>query len=210
VIRINLIPPEILQARKDEARWKWVWLGGGFAALAVAIFWAAIYLQLGAATTDVELVQQEVTALRAQTGRFAEFQRQEDELVVRKQAVDAAMKGKIDWSELLYELGLVLPRDVYLTTFTGVDNSAGGTTSGSVVTLAGQAVFDPDEVPANGYKSIAKMLVRLTELEKLDSVWLTSATLGPGTDTEAPMYQWSVNARITPKTDASTGAPSGQ
>ena len=160
MIRINLIPPEILQSRKDERRWKWVWLAGGIAALAVAVFSQA-----------------------------------EEQLGARQDAVDAAIKGRIDWSEMLYELGLVLPSDVYLTTFTGVDNAG----SGSVVTMAGQAVYDPDDVPANGYKSIAKMLVRLTELKELNSVWLTSATLGTGTDTAAPMYQWAVNASITPQ-----------
>jgi len=199
VIRINLIPPEILQSRKDEQRWKWVWLAGGIAALAVALFWATTYLQLSSATSDVASIQQDVATMQAQTSRFAVFEQKEAELKVRQDAVDTASKGRIDWSQLLYELGLVLPRDVYLTTFTGVDNAGGGTATDSVVTLAGQAVYDPDEVPANGYKSIAKMLVRLTEMSELDSVWLTSATLGAGSDTQAPMYQWAVNARITPQ-----------
>jgi Tfp pilus assembly protein PilN len=199
VIRINLIPPEILQSRKDEQRWKWVWLAGGIAALAVALFWATTYLQLSSATSDVAAIQQDVATAQAQTSRFAVFEQKEAELKVRQDAVGTASKGRIDWSQLLYELGLVLPRDVYLTTFTGVDNAGGSTAADSVVTLAGQAVYDPDEVPANGYKSIAKMLVRLTEMSELDSVWLTSSTLGTGTDTEAPMYQWAVNARITPQ-----------
>ena len=199
MIRINLIPPEILQSRKDEQRWKWVWLAGGIAALAVALFWATTYLQLSSATSDVASIQQDVATMQAQTSRFAVFEQKEAELKVRQDAVDTASKGRIDWSQLLYELGLVLPRDVYLTTFTGVDNAGGGTAADSVITLAGKAVYDPDEVPANGYKSIAKMLVRLTELSELDSVWLTSSTLGTGSDTEAPMYDWAVNARITPQ-----------
>jgi Tfp pilus assembly protein PilN len=199
VIRINLIPPEILQSRRDEQRWKWVWLAGGIAALAVALFWAATYLQLQTATSDVAGIQQDVATAQALTSRFAVFEQKEAELKVRQDAVDTATKGRIDWSQMLYELGLVLPRDVYLTTFTGVDNSGGGASAASVITLAGQAVYDPDEVPANGYKSIAKMLVRLTEMSELDSVWLTSATLGAGSDTLAPMYQWAVNARITPQ-----------
>ena len=199
MIRINLIPPEILQSRKDEQRWKWVWLAGGIAALAVALFWATTYLQLSSATSDVAAIQQDVANAQAQTSRFAVFEQKEAELKVRQDAGGTASKGRIDWSQLLYELGLVLPRDVYLTTFTGVDNAGGSTAADSVVTLAGQAVYDPDEVPANGYKSIAKMLVRLTEMSELDSVWLTSSTLGTGTDTEAPMYQWAVNARITPQ-----------
>jgi Tfp pilus assembly protein PilN len=198
MIRINLIPPEILQARRDERRWKWVWLAGGFAALAVVLVWAILYLQVATATSDLASVRDQVKAKQALTTKFAVFQQKETDLLLRRESVAAATKGKIEWAELLYELGLVLPRDVYVTTFTGVDNSNGTSATGSVITLAGKAAYDPDEVPENGYKSIARMLVRLTELEKLDSVWLTSANQAGGTDTAAPMYDWAVNARITP------------
>lgn len=204
MIRINLIPPEILASRRDERRWKWVWLFGGLLAVVIALFWAVIFLQVNAATSDVASVQQEAAALTAQASRFDVFQRTEADLSVRKDAVNAAIAGRIDWSQLLFELGLVLPRDIYLTTFTGVDNGA----SDSVVTLAGQALFDPKRAPALGYKSIAKMLVRLTELKQLDSVWLTSASIGTGTETEAPKYTWAVNARITP--GSAQTAPVGQ
>jgi Tfp pilus assembly protein PilN len=204
VIRINLIPPEILASRRDESRWKWVWLSGGIIALVVALAWSVMYLQVAASTSDVASIQQQAATKVAETSRFNVFQQKEADLQVRQSAVDTAIAGKIDWSEMLYELGLVLPKDVYLTTFTGVDNGS----TGSVVTLAGQARFDPETAPAVGYKSIAKMLVRLTELTQLDSVWLTSASLGTGTDTQAPMYTWSVNANITPV--ATQTASSGQ
>jgi Tfp pilus assembly protein PilN len=204
VIRINLIPPEILASRRDERRWKWVWLFGGLLSVAIAMFWAIIFLQVNAATSDVASIQQEAATLTASASRFDVFQRTEADLSVRKDAVNAAIAGRIDWSKVLFELGLVLPRDIYLTTFTGVDNG----TSDSVVTLAGQALFDPKRAPALGYKSIAKMLVRLTEMNELDSVWLTSASIGTGTETEAPKYTWAVNARITP--GAARTAPVGQ
>jgi Tfp pilus assembly protein PilN len=205
VIRINLIPPEILATRRDERRWKWVWLAGGLIAAGIALFWATTYLQVSAANSEVASIQQEATSLQGQTARFSVFQRNEADLNVRKAAVTAAMAGRIDWSRMLFELGLVLPNDIYLTTFTGVDSGSG---SGSVVTLAGQAIYNPAKAPAVGYKSIAKMLVRLTEMSQLDSVWLTSATLGAGTTEQAPTYQWAVNARITP--DSALVTPSGQ
>jgi hypothetical protein len=196
VIRINLIPPEILQSRKDEARWKWVWLGGGVLALLLAMFWGVMFLQVVSSTQDVASVQQQASSLQAQTSRFQIFQNKESELVVRKAAVAAATKGRVDWARMLNELGLVLPTDVYLTSFTGIDNAVGG--GDSVVTMAGQGVDEPDDSPNNGYKSIAKMLVRLTDMQQIDSVWLTNMSLGEGSTTEAPMITWAVNARITP------------
>ena len=201
MIRINLIPPEILQNRRDESRWKWVWLGGGILALVVAMFWGFMFLQVMSSTQDVAAAQQDAANLQAQTSRFQIFQQKEADLNVRQAAVDAAKKNRIDWTRMLNELGLVLPTDVYLTTFTGTDN---GDTGDSIVTMAGEGVDEPDDSPNNGYKSVAKMLVRLADLRQLDSVWLTSMSLGGGSDTEAPMITWAVNARITPGVTAST------
>jgi Tfp pilus assembly protein PilN len=204
MIRINLIPPEILQNRKDETRWKWLWLGGGVLALVLAMFWGIMFLQVITSTADVASVQQQAATLQAQSSRFRVFQQQEADLRTRQAAVAAAMRGRIDWARLLNELGLVLPTDVYLTNLTGVDNSTGGASGDSVVTLAGQAVDEPDDVPENGYKSVAKMLVRLADLQQLDSVWLTNTFTGGGSPTEAPMITWAVNARITPSSPSSS------
>jgi Tfp pilus assembly protein PilN len=143
-------------------------------------------------------VQQQAATLQSQTSRFQIFQAKEADLNARTSAVDAATTGRIDWARMLDELGLVLPTDVYLTSFTGTD--AGSGASGSAVTLAGQAVDEPDDTPDHGYKSIATMLVRLADMRQLDSVWLTNMSLGQGTESAAPMITWSANARVTPST----------
>lgn len=210
MIRINLIPPEILQARRDERRWKWVWLGGGILALVIALLWAVTYLQVKTATDDVASTQQQAASVQAEAARFDVFQQEETDLDTRKASVAAAEAGRIDWSSVLYDVSLVMPTDIYLTTFTGADNSAGGTSGNSVVTLAGQAYYDPTVAPLNGYKSIAKMLVRLADLPELSSVWLTSATLGTASSTASstvePMYTWAVNANVTSVTTQTASA----
>jgi len=90
-------------------------------------------------------------------------------------------------------------------TFTG---AGGGGQADSIVTLAGQAIDEPEDSPNNGYKSIAKLLVRLTELEQLDSVWLSSTSVDTalGTDGTAPMITWAVSARLTPSTTPTSSA----
>jgi Tfp pilus assembly protein PilN len=123
MIRINLLPPEIMVARRDEHRWKWVWLAGGLMAVVVAIVWGIVFLQVASSRADVASIQQQAAMLRAQTTRFDVFQRKEDTLRVRKDAVAAATAGRIDWARMLFELGLVLPDDIYLTVFTGSDGA---------------------------------------------------------------------------------------
>lgn len=193
MIRINLIPPEILQARKDEALFKWVWLGGAIVSVVLVIFWGFMFLQVMAATTDVVSIQQQASQLQAETSRFSIFQQKEAELNLRRGAVAAATEGRIDWARMLNELGLVLPDDVYLTSLTGSDNATGD----SIITMAGKAMDEADDAPDNGYKSIAKLLVRIADMQQLDSVWLTNMAKEADTDTQVGMLTWSVNAKIS-------------
>ena len=199
MIRINLIPPEILQNRKDERRWKWLTLAGGVIAAVLVLFWAFMALQVTASTAEVDSVVQRATQLETQAQAFQIFQRTEADLNVRKSAVVAAKTGAVDWARMLYELGLVLPKDIYLTAFTGTD---AGTGANSTVNLTGQAVDKVSDSPDNGYKSVAKMLVRLADLDQLDSVWLSNTSVAAATGDTAPMIGWTVSARITPGSSA--------
>jgi len=205
VIRINLIPPEILQNRRDERRWKWMALAGGIIAAVLVMFWAFMALQVTASVAEVDSIVAEATALESQAAQFQVFKQTEADLGVRKSAVVAAKAGEVDWARMLYELGLVLPKDIYLTSFTGSDAGAGGK---STISIAGQALDKIEDAPDNGYKSVAKMLVRLADLSQLDSVWLSSTSvpaLATGA-TIAPMISWTVNANISADATASPSA----
>jgi Tfp pilus assembly protein PilN len=204
VIRINLIPPEILQNRRDERLWKWMALAGGVIVAVLVLFWAFMALQVTASTAEVDSVVTQATQLETQAQEFQVFQKTEADLNVRKGAVVAAKAGAVDWARMLYEVGLVLPKDIYLTAFTGTDAGTGGD---SIVNLTGQAVDKVSDSPDNGYKSVAKMLVRLADLDQLDSVWLSNTSLAASTGSStAPMIGWTVSARITPGSSAAPTA----
>ena len=203
MIRINLIPPEILQNRKDERRWKWMALAGGIVAAVLVMFWAFMALQVTASSAEVDSIVAEATALESQAAQFQVFQKTEADLTVRKNAVAAAKAGEVDWARMLYELGLVLPKDIYLTSFTGADGGVGGASS---VNLVGEAVDKLSDSPDNGYKSVAKMLVRLADLDQLDSVWLSSTSVPEVTGDTAPMITWTVSTRISADATATPSA----
>ena len=194
MIRINLIPPETLQRRVNERRWKFMTLAGGVIVAVLVMFWAFMGLQVAASTAELDSVQQQATSLETQAAQFQVFQKVESDLAVRQDAVVSAKAGAVDWARMLYELGLVLPKDIYLTAFTGTD----GGTGGSTVSLAGQAVDKYNDSPDNGYKSVAKMLVRLADLDQLDSVWLSNTSVGAAAVSgPAPMIGWTVSAKIS-------------
>ena len=200
MIRINLIPPEILQNRRDERLWKWMALAGGVIAAVLVLFWAFMALQVTASTAEVESVVTQATQLETQAQEFQVFQKTEADLNMRKNAVVAAKAGAVDWARMLYEIGLVLPKDIYLTAFTGTDAGASGN---SVVNLTGQAVDKVSDSPDNGYKSVATMLVRLADLDQLDFVWLSNTSIAAAASSgTAPMIGWTVSTRITPGSSA--------
>jgi Tfp pilus assembly protein PilN len=167
------------------------------------MFWAFMALQVTASAAEVDSIVQEVSGLEAQAAQFQVFQRTEADLKVRKDATIAAKAGAVEWARMLYELGLVLPRDTYLTAFTGTDASLGAAAN---VSLTGQAVDKLDDSPDNGYKSIAKMLVRLADLDQLDSVWLSTTSVEELEADTAPMIDWTASARITPSVTATPSA----
>lgn len=177
MIRINLLPPEITQKRKDERRWRWVALGAILTfALVFAVF-ALAQLLVGAKQAEVASIEQEAEGLQQEADRFQVFQVKETDLETRRGIAEMAIAGRLDWSGLCSEVALVLPTDIYLMRLSGVEPTrdlAGVVTPGSLA-LDGRAIDYPFDVPDLGYKSVAKLLVRLSELPDVQAVWLTSS-----------------------------------
>jgi Tfp pilus assembly protein PilN len=215
VIRINLLPPEVIQKRKDESRWKWVVLAAVVLLAALAGFYMVMLIQVASKQGEVAAVAQQAQTLQAQTERFRIFQQKESDLTARKSIVETAEMGRVDWARMFNELSLVLPSDVYLTSLTAAEPDAGG-----AVQMVGKAVDESDNSFGLGFKPVAKMMVRLTELAQLDNVWLTNAsrvTASSGVTTatgaldlsvQPNLVDWTVTALVTKEgTPTAAGAP---
>ena len=188
---INLLPPEILQKRKAESR-RLVFLAIGLTVIAVfGLMWAFLALFVGIKTGEVASAQQQAASLRAQAESFKVFEDRAADLAAREAGADKALAGRISWSRLMGDLSLVLPPDLWLSTFDGVqrmDNAgasapAAGSTARAVpaatLTLGGYSLNEPVDKANGGFKSIAQLLVRLNDLDQLNDVWLTDAEKKP-------------------------------
>ncbi|MDO8964716.1 MAG: hypothetical protein Q7W30_09530 [Coriobacteriia bacterium] len=203
MIRINLLPPEIIQKRKDEARWKWVILGGVIAFGVVFLGYAFMFLQVQLKRTDVDIAKQEAARLQNETSRFAVFQEREAILSTRQSVVDRAAADRVDWARLLTELGLNLPKDTYLLSLAGAEPVPGAAGS---MQFTGNAIAPLDE-PQDGYKSLAKLLVRLSELGQLEGVWLSSFSIVPSADgLTGPTIPFTGSAKISGAATSTPGA----
>jgi Tfp pilus assembly protein PilN len=222
MIRINLLPPEIVQKRKDEKRWRWVALGGVVATVIVVLGFLVLQFQVSAKQAEVASVRQQAASLKEKADKFRIFQEKRTDLATRKAVADVALAGRMDWSKLLAELCLVLPSDIYLQRI-GVAEppDMAAVPPRGTLSIAGRALDYPYDTPDLGYKSVAKLLVRLAELESLDNVWLSNSTKpapppedttddGSGADTVITDYYitFAMSARVIPPT-TSTASASG-
>jgi len=207
VTRINLLPPEITQKRKDEHSWTYVIAGILALFVVVAVLWFAMLIQVVSKESEVAGVQQQADALTGQVARFSIFQQKQDDMNRRHTVVNAALANRVDWSEILYETSLIMPADIYLTRFAG----AGGEVSGApTLIFEGSAANIVDVGTNSGYDSVAKLLVRLTDLPDVNNVWLVSAEKqapvapvggAPGVDA---FIKFVVNAKVTPPKSSTT------
>ncbi|MBN1192310.1 MAG: PilN domain-containing protein [Coriobacteriia bacterium] len=187
MMRINLLPPEILERRKAEKRMSWVIIAAiGIAVLLVGV-WALGFFQLQGKRDELASVQQEVQSTNAQAGQLAIFEERAAELDARRATADLAFSERRNWSKLFQELSLVLPPDVWVQMMT-VEEASG-------LSMSGFAVDAPADSPDLGFKSMAKMLVRLADLEQLSDVWLTTSQRTVFAEQDA--LQFSVTASVS-------------
>lgn len=173
MIRINLLPPEIGQKRKDEKRWQWIALGGVIAVALVAGVFVVLQIQVSGAEREVASFNDQAAAMQLSSNQFKVFSQKQSELQARKQMAEKALAGRIDWSRLCGDIALVLPSDIYVDSLKLSEPSQDD--KPGQITITGKAIDYPNDIPDQGYKSVAKLLVRLADLQPLRNVWMSSA-----------------------------------
>jgi Tfp pilus assembly protein PilN len=209
VIRINLLPPEIGQKRRDEHRWQWVIVGGIVVAVVFAGVFMFMQLQVSMKQGEVASVKQQAAVLAEQAQRFQIFQEKQADLAIRRGIVAGALAGRVDWSRLLSEVALVLPSDVYLVQMGAAQpavGTAGLPSTPGQLTISGKALDVPNDVPDLGYRSIAKLLSRLAELQQLDGVWLTNSAKPAAATGSAAQSDFFITFGVTAEIAASATA----
>ncbi len=193
-MRINLLPPEILEKRKAERRLIYVVAAAILVVVVLAGVFGFAWLQTKAKQQEVAAAEQELAATQARASELAVFEQKSVELQRRKSVADAALAGRISWSKLYDELSLVIPTDMWVTVMNANEDTG--------LQIDGYAVDSASDSPDMGHKSIAKLLVRLADLDQLFDVWLTNAA--KTTINESPVIQFSVTASVS---ESSTVAP---
>jgi len=168
MVRINLLPQEIIEKRRFERNLRYVLLGGVAALVVLFAVYGLLAMQVASANAELQDRQQTEANLRAQAEAFSIFEEKESDLEARLALAEQALAGRVDWGRLANELSLIMPSDVWVVTLT-CDEEQG-------VTMFARAVDSETDVPDVGHKAVAKTLVRMADLEQLSSVWLSQST----------------------------------
>lgn len=195
-MRINLLPPEILEKRKAEKRLVYVALVAVLVIVALVGVYGFAYVQMKAKESQVASREQELASATARANELQVFEEKAIELQRRKSVADVALTGRVNWARLFDEVSLVMPTDMWATVM-NTDEKTG-------LSLDGYALDSATDSPDLGHKSIAKLLVRLADLDQLNDVWLTNAS--KTAVNEADVIQFSVTAGVSESTVASSGA----
>jgi hypothetical protein len=167
MVRINLLPQEIIEKRRFERDLRYVALGGIVALVLLFAVYGLLSMQVAQANAELQDRQQTEANLRAQAEAFSIFEEKESDLEARLVLSEQALAGRVDWGRLANELSLIMPADAWVVTLTS-DEEEG-------VTMFARAVDSETDVPDVGHKAVAKTLVRMADLEQLSSVWLSSS-----------------------------------
>lgn len=201
---VNLLPPRYRPARATGER-----PGIGYAAigaLAVLLLMVVMYVltnnKINDATAAAAQAQVERDAAQARAGQLSSFGDFAQLKGAREAAVASIAEVRFDWERLMREVALVLPKGVFLVTFTGSasgDGSDGST--GPLLTLGGCAPNHP---------AVAATLVRLRKMHNVTSADLsnsTKATTASNATTAPCPTSWSGTVKFQAETPPTTPAP---
>lgn len=213
MVRINLLPAEIIERRRWERWYPLVFLGAGVLLAIVVVAWLAMQLFVSQRSAQLQQTEQTVANLQREAGKLAIFEQQRAALEQRQQVVSSALQGRIDMGRLLEEISLVLPDKVWFTEMVLNEESGG-------VFLGATSDIEEPQI-SEGYKAVAATLVRLNSLDALRDVWLTVAESdqyqdfqGEATGASAKVVSFEMTAKISapsvPTTQTAVPAPPTQ
>lgn len=196
-ININLLPPEVLEKRKGEKIV--VYLLGGMAGLILLLtgIYAFYDFKIREENRQLSLLKAERDRYSQQIGEYQYFETRKKEIENKKAIIEGAMAGEISWSKVLNELSMVVPSDIWLMSFSG---------SATGISMSGYAVDYAYDVPDEGFKPLARWLIRFSEVERYTNVIL-GGSFSRDVYNNRPAIPWSMSANFTSAQPAPEPAP---
>lgn len=208
MVKINLLPHEIVERRRWERWYPLVFLVGAVALGIVLTVIVGLFLLVSQQRALLQKTQEDAQRLQTQAEQFQVFEQRESDLQARAATAEKALSGRINWAEICNDLSLILPDEVWLNSL-----ASNPTAGGSTLNITGETPSMDPASPDEGYKSVARTLVRLAAMPQLYDVWLSNATTGqytvPNTQLTAPIVTFQITSQVhvPPDPPASSAVP---
>lgn len=115
MVRINLLPTEIQQAREHMRRQRWLILAGAAVAVIMLALYGFLLNQTAAVRTQVEDVEVEETQVQAAVASYAPHVELQGAVSRRSSQIAAALGSSPDWTQLFLNISGDIPGGVWLT-----------------------------------------------------------------------------------------------
>lgn len=117
-IVLNLIPERVLRERDARSRRRTLFGIPLIGLAVVVILYVLIVLQEGQSQIAARNAEQSLAPLRSPALRVQQMQQEAETLERQRDELAAALRQRRQWSNLMVELGRVIPQDAWLTTMT--------------------------------------------------------------------------------------------
>jgi Tfp pilus assembly protein PilN len=139
--RVNLLPPEIAEQKKARR----VQMGLGAVGVGAVLVVGALYLSashsVSSANSDLQAAQQQTTQLQNQVAQYGEVTAITAAAAAAQQQLVTAMSDEVRYSQLLNDLSLSIPSNVWLRNLSY--SPAAAAAAPGATTLAGGAAATP-------------------------------------------------------------------
>lgn len=207
MVRINLLPPEILERRKYEVFYPYVFIAGGILLLVVAGTWLTLQLVVGSRADALQAILESTQQVREQAEALSVFELRETEFAGRQEAASKALEGRVEIGGIAESLSLILPEEVWIESISLHQDSG--------LRITADTPNNDDRSMAEGYKSVVATLVRLASVGDLHDVWLAGARTSiyshmGSSDSTVPVIAFEATARIKKPVDEPADAVAGK
>jgi Tfp pilus assembly protein PilN len=196
MLRINLLPREVLDRQRFEGWYRYIFIITIGVVLLVLLVAAGLYVAVQQTSDELQTAKDKAQQYAEQGRAFDVFEKKETELAARQVIAQQALADRFNIGKVAEEVSLVLPDEVWLDSM-NIDQVNGLTFIGNTPRSSSQSMNV-------SYKSVAKTLVRLNELPDVNDVWLTSASnqqwsawdSSSNITTTTPVVQFTTSAKL--------------
>lgn len=157
-VKINLLPSEIKKKRAAE---KGFVLLIGVMVIVIGIcslITAFLFMKAATETRGLEAKKQEILSINNQIKAYDIYKEREKQVKAHETALQKVIDNEIYWHRFINEMSMIIPSDITLGTLK-LDEAG-------TITIEG-AGFE--------YEKVAELLVRLTDLDMIQNIWLQKA-----------------------------------